>query len=121
MSSGYHSLSSVLRRLHSSEDDVVLCLSEALDEKALKTLMHTIGLGTRFPEVYGAWEKRRIEIKKRFQKIITQRQAEIYETLNRESRDLQSKAREAVIDEILKAFPSALTFHFRLLLSVLTF
>ena len=108
-------------KLHHSEDDLVLCLSETLDEKALKTLMRTMGLGTRFPKEYDAWEKRRIEIDKRFQKTITLRQAEVHETLTKESGELQSTVREAVIDEILKAFPLASTVHLRLLFSVLTF
>ena len=99
----------------------MLCLSETLDEKALRTLMRTMGLGTRFPKEYDAWEKRRIEIVRRFQKIITQRQAEVHETVTKESGALQSIVREAVMDEILKAFPSALTVHLRLSLSVLTF
>ena len=99
----------------------MLCLSEALDEKALKTLMRTMGLATRFPKEYDAWEKRRIEIGKRFQRIIKQRQEEIHETLRKESGALQSTVREAVIDEIMKAFPSALTVHLRLSLSALTF
>ena len=92
----------------------MLCLSETLDEKALKTLMRNMGLRTRFPKEYDAWEKKMIEIGKRFQKIIKQRQAEIHETLTKESGALQSTVREAVMDEILKAFPSALIVHLRL-------
>jgi hypothetical protein len=38
--------------------------------------MRTMELGTRFPKEYEAWEKRRIEIEKRFQTTITQRQEE---------------------------------------------
>ena len=82
-----------------------MCLSKAIDDKAMKILIRTIELGTRFPEEYDAWEKRSIEIEKRFQKVITQRQAEIHEALERESGDLELKVREAVIDEILKFFP----------------
>jgi hypothetical protein len=67
--------------------------------------MRTMELGTRFPKEYEAWEKRRIAIEKRFQKTITQREEEAHETLQKESGDLESKVREAVIDEILKAFP----------------
>ena len=111
MSSGCHTLSSVLRKLYSSNDDVVWCLSETLDDEALKTLMLTMGLGTRFPEEYGAWEKRKIQIEQRFQPTIIQRQAEIHVALKKESGDLQSKVREAVIGKILRAFPSAITIH----------
>ena len=68
-----------------------------------------------------AWEKMRIEIDKHFLKIITERQARIHETLMKESGALQPTVREAVIDEILKAFPLASTVHLCLLFSVLTF
>jgi hypothetical protein len=67
--------------------------------------MRTMELDTRFPKEYEAWEKRRVKIEKRFQKTITQREEESHETLQKESGGLESKVREAVIDEILKAFP----------------
>ena len=88
----------------SREGDVVVSLSEALDDKAVKTLMR-LGLSTRFPEDYEAWEKRRIEIEKRFQKSLAKRQGETHATLEKDSGDIQAKIREAMIDEILKAFP----------------
>lgn len=78
-----------------------MCLSETLDEKVLKTLL---GIA-RFPNEYEAWEERRTEIAKRFQDTLTQRQAEIHVTLEQGSRIMQVKVREAVIGEILEAFP----------------
>ena len=68
-----------VERLHSSECDA-LRLSEFLDEKALETLVLITTIGTRFPKECEAWNNRRIEIEKRFQKIraISQRQAEIH-------------------------------------------
>ncbi|KAI9450278.1 hypothetical protein BJY52DRAFT_1215556, partial [Lactarius psammicola] len=86
------------------EDDVVLCLSETLEDKALKTLIG-LGLSTRFTKEYEAWERRKIEIEKRFQRIVTQRRADVQETLEKISGDIQGRVREAVISEILKAFP----------------
>ena len=59
-------------------------------------------------------------MEKRFQKSITQRREKIHGTLKKESREIQSKVREAVIGEILKAFPSGLIDHFNLSLSLLT-
>jgi hypothetical protein len=82
----------------------VLCLSETLDDKAVKTLMR-LGLSTRFPEEYEAWEKRRTKIEKRFQKTLADRQEESHATLEQDSGDIQAKAHEAVIGEIVKAFP----------------
>jgi hypothetical protein len=64
-----------------------------------------LGLSTRFPEEYEAWEKRRTKIEKRFQKTLAERQEESHATLEQDSEDIQAKAREAVIGEILKAFP----------------
>ena len=76
--------------------------------------MRTMELGTRFPKEYEAWEKRRIEIEKRFQKTTKQRQEESHKALQKESGDLELKVREAAIDEILKAFPLVLTVPLRL-------
>ncbi|KAI9455158.1 hypothetical protein BJY52DRAFT_1213406 [Lactarius psammicola] len=87
-----------------SEDDVVLCLSKALDDKALRALM-CMGLNTRFPKEYEAWEDRRIDIEKRFLNSLTQQQVEVHITLERKFGDIQAKVREAVIGENLRAFP----------------
>ena len=83
--------------------------------------MRTMELGTRFSDEYEAWEKRRVEIEKRFQKTIKQRQEGSYETFQKEAEDLESKVREAAIDEVLKAFPLASAVHLRPSLRVLTF
>jgi hypothetical protein len=61
--------------------------------------MH-LGLCTRFTKEYDAWEKRRIEIAKPFQ-----RQAEILANLDQNPGDIQANVREAVISEILEDFP----------------
>ena len=82
----------------------MLCLSETLDDKAVKTLMR-LGLSARFPEEYEAWEKRKTKIEKRFQKTLAERQEETHATLEQDSGDIEAKARDAVIVEILKAFP----------------
>lgn len=83
----------------------MLSLSKTLDDKALKTLIH-LGLGTRFAKENEAWEKRRIEIlAKRFQRTLTHRQAEILVNLDENPGDMQANVREAVISEMLKAFP----------------
>ena len=76
----------------------MFCLSETLDDKALETLM-SIGLSARFPKECESWEERRIEIEKRCQNPYTKRRSEI------PARSIQEMVREAVIGEILKAFP----------------
>ena len=64
-----------------------------------------LGLGTRFPGEYEAWEKQGIEIEKHFQTTLAEQQAKVHETLEKNSGDIQVTTREAVIGEILKAFP----------------
>ena len=76
----------------------MLCLSSALDDQALETLMQ-IGLSTRFPIESESWKERRVKIEKRFQKKYTKRRAEI------PAEAIQEMVREAVIGEILEAFP----------------
>lgn len=93
-----------MKELHSRQDDFVLCLSDALDDKALKTLMR-LGLDTRFPEEYKAWEEQVIETEERFQTTLAEQQAKIHTTLEQNSRAIQVTVREAVIGEVSKAFP----------------
>jgi hypothetical protein len=76
----------------------VLCLSETLDDEALEALMR-IGLSTRFPKESESWEERKIEIEIRFQKAHTKLNEEIPAVA------IQDMVRDAVICEILKAFP----------------
>jgi len=87
-----------------SGDDVVLCLSEKIDDKSLETLMK-LGLIDRFPEEFATWEKRREGVIQRFQDIRTERQNEMHTMLERNVEDLKVTLREAVIIEVLKAFP----------------
>ena len=94
-----------MKESFSSDDDAVLCLSETLEDNALKTLMRTMSLGPRFPKEYETWENRRIEIERRFRETLTERQAEVHITLEQTAGGIQAKVREAVISEILKAFP----------------
>ena len=82
----------------------MLCLSESLNDKALKTLMR-LGLSTRFPEVYEAWESQGIKIEEHFQRALADRQDEIYATLEKHSGEIQASVREVVLGEILNAFP----------------
>ena len=82
----------------------MLCLSEEIDDKSLDTLMN-LGLRNRFPNEFATWERRREEIKQRFQGIRAERQKEMHTMLERNLEDIRVKLREAVIIEVLKAFP----------------
>ncbi|KAF8491332.1 hypothetical protein F5888DRAFT_1057818 [Russula emetica] len=86
-------------------NDVVLCLSEKIDDKSLETLMK-LALIDRFPKDFAMWETRRGEIIQRFQGIRTERQNEMHIKLGGNLEDINVELREAVIIEVLKAFPS---------------
>ncbi|KAN0134234.1 hypothetical protein V8E53_008006 [Lactarius tabidus] len=79
------------------EDDTVLCLSETLNDNARETLMR-LGLSARYPKGFGSSKERGIETDNPH-KAHNQRHAEITPGA------LQEMVREAVIIEILKAFP----------------
>jgi hypothetical protein len=87
-----------------SGDDVVLCLSEKINDNSLKMLMK-LGLRDRFPNEFSTWERRRKEITQHFQGTLTERERQMRTTLEQNSEDTKVKLREAVIIEVLKAFP----------------
>ena len=87
-----------------SGDDVVLCLSEEIDDKSLETLM-TLGLRDRFPNEFATWERLREEIRRRFKGARTERKKDMRTMLERNLEDIKVELREAVIIEVLKAFP----------------
>ena len=82
----------------------MLSLSEKIDDKSLETLMK-LCLIDRFPKEFARWERRRGEIAQHFQGIRTERQNEIHRMLERNLEDINVELREAVITEVLKAFP----------------
>jgi hypothetical protein len=90
--------------LRFSEHDVVLYLSDKIDDASLESLMK-IGLRDRFPKEFVTWERSRREVIQRFQGIRTERQNEMHIKLERNLENLNVKIREAVITEVLKAFP----------------
>ena len=98
MSSASSELSLTSRGLHFREEDIVLRLSETINDTALEILMR-ISLSTRFPKESKSWEERRIEIEKRFLKMQIERHEEI------PAGDIQDVVRGAVVAEVLKAFP----------------
>jgi hypothetical protein len=90
--------------LRFSGNDVVLCLSEKIDDKSLESLMK-LGLSDRFPKDFATWERCRGAIIQRFQGIRTERQNEMHTMLERNLENINVELREAVIIEVLKAFP----------------
>jgi hypothetical protein len=82
----------------------VWCLSENLDDWSLETLMG-LSLSSRFSKEYDAWKQQRNRIKKRFQRALAQRQAELHAALEQESEGIKVNLREAVVGEAIKAIP----------------
>ena len=97
-------LSSILTDLRLSGDDVVICLSEKIEDKPLGALIK-LGLRTRFPNECTAWERRREEVIQGFRGTITERQAEMHVKVDQSFEDIRVKLQEAVVTEVLKAFP----------------
>jgi hypothetical protein len=64
-----------------------------------------LGLSDRFSDEFATWERRRKEITQRFQGTRTERQEEMHIMLERNLEDIKVRIREAVIIEVLKAFP----------------
>jgi hypothetical protein len=92
--------STALMRLH-FRDDAVLYLSEKIDDESLETLMK-LGPSDRFPNEFATWRKRREEMTQRLQATRTERQEAMHTTFGR---NFENELREAVIIEVLKAFP----------------
>ena len=82
----------------------MICLSEKIDDKPLEALMK-IGLRTRFSHECTAWERRRKEVMQGFRGTFTERQAEMHVKLEQSFEDIRAKLQEAVVAEVLKAFP----------------
>jgi hypothetical protein len=82
----------------------VWCLSESLDDGSLDDLM-CLALRTRFSKEYDAWQRERNEIQQRFQKALTERQAELHVKLEQESEGIKQELRKYVVNDVLKTFP----------------
>ena len=82
----------------------MLCLSEKMDDKSLEALMK-LDLCNRFPNEFATWERRREEIAQRFRGTRTERQKGMHTKLERNLEDIKVGLREAVIIEVVKAFP----------------
>ena len=82
----------------------MLYLSEEVDDESLETLMK-LGLSDRFPNEFARWERRRERIARRFREIRTERQKKMFTVVEQNLEDITVRLREAVIFEVLKAFP----------------
>ncbi|KAI0257878.1 hypothetical protein BC834DRAFT_391257 [Gloeopeniophorella convolvens] len=85
------------------KDDATFCLSDGLEDSSLKTLQDLV-LEARFPKECEAWQARRKEISKRFQKTFTARRGEMHIALEESSASIKAKLQVAVVREIARVF-----------------
>ena len=101
-------LSFILTGLRFSGDDVVICLSEKIEDKPLEELIK-LGLKTRFPDECTAWERRRKEAMQGFRGTITERQAKMHVKLEQNFENVRIKLQEAVVAEVKETAYACLT------------
>jgi len=75
-----------------------------MEDKSLETLIK-LALDTRFPKECAGWKERRKEIMQGFQGTLAERQRAMHAKIERDFEGIRVKIREAVIVEVLKAFP----------------
>jgi hypothetical protein len=82
-----------------------LCLPKKFNSDLLRSLTTALGLRARFPKEYEAWEKSKSEIERRFQRISSQRKAEMRAKVEEDPEDIQAKIRKDLVSDLLKIFP----------------
>ncbi|KAH9029437.1 hypothetical protein EDB85DRAFT_1531855 [Lactarius pseudohatsudake] len=87
------------------ENDAI-CLAKEFDVALQRPLVTALGLSTRFPNEYEAWDRKKNEIERRFQQIISQRKVEMHAKFEEEVDSIRVKVRGAVVSELLRTFPS---------------
>ena len=65
----------------------------------------TLALDMRLPNECAAWKRRKKEIVQGFEGTLAERQRAMYATIERDFEDTRAPIQEAVIVEVLKAFP----------------
>ncbi|KAL4067444.1 hypothetical protein V8B97DRAFT_1873723 [Scleroderma yunnanense] len=81
-----------------------LCISESLDDQALKILVHT-GLWRRFPEECDRWMRESTAIPARYRSRRDVELRTMQEILDREEECLTAVVHEAVVEEVARLYP----------------
>ncbi|KAI0295672.1 hypothetical protein B0F90DRAFT_1820352 [Multifurca ochricompacta] len=100
-----HQTADQIRPHCGANGDDVLCLSNTIDDKSLKILMD-LYFSARFSKELEAWEQNIEMITQRFLNNVAEKQAELNADIEQGSENVQAKLREAVVGEVLNAFPS---------------
>ena len=82
-----------------------MSLSEKFDSGLLKSVITALGLRTRFPREFEAWERGKNEIERRFQQIISQRKAETHAKIEHDLEGIRVGVKRAVVRELIKTLP----------------
>lgn len=81
----------------------MLCLPKIFDV-SLKPLMSALSLRTRFQKEYETWDKKKNEIGRRYQRIFSQRKAEMLTKFEEDPQDIKPKIQKGVVSELLETF-----------------
>ena len=81
----------------------MLCLPKIFDV-SLKPLMSALSLRTRFQKEYETWDKKKNEIGRRYQRIFSQRKAEMLTKFEEDPQDIKPKIQRGVVSELLETF-----------------
>ncbi|KAI9455147.1 hypothetical protein BJY52DRAFT_1188514 [Lactarius psammicola] len=92
--------------------EVVLCLSEKFDSASLKPLITALGLRTRFPKEYEAWERSKNEIERRFQQVVSQRKAEIHAKIEQDFEGITGQSTEGCHQRVVKDISVSIDYPF---------
>jgi hypothetical protein len=71
----------------------------------MRPLITALGLKNRFPKEYETWDRKKNEIERRFQRIVSQQQAEMHAKFDEDPEDIRPKVRRGVVSELIEAFP----------------
>lgn len=71
----------------------------------MKPLITALGLRKRFPKEYETWDRKKNEIERRFQRIVSEKQAEMHAKFDKDPEDIRPKVRRSVVSELLETFP----------------
>lgn len=81
----------------------MLCLPKIFDV-SLKPLMSALSLRTRFQKEYETWDKKKNEIGRRYQRVVSQRKAEMLTKFEEDPQDIKPKIQKGVVSELLETF-----------------
>ena len=88
-----------------SGNSAALGLPENLDKMSAEALITALGLRTRFPKEYDAWESNKRDIERRFQEFLSQQRTEIPTKVEEEFEQVRAEVEGFVVSELLKLFP----------------